>query len=83
MWWLAQQAPPNTGIEVADYIQFGALGLVLYAILRGWLWAKPAVDRMLQENDRLRHQVEQADEAILAELAELRRELKGLRDERP
>lgn len=83
MWWLAQQPAPSPGTDLSDWLQFGVLGLVLVGILTGWLWAKPAVERLLAENDRLRHQVEQNDETIIAELHELRREVRGLRDERP
>lgn len=35
-----------------DFIQYGVLGLVIIGLLLGWLWAKPAVDRMLKDKER-------------------------------
>src|SRR2546430_2702583 len=32
---------------------FGTLGIVLVAALFGWIWVKPAVDKLLEERDRL------------------------------
>lgn len=29
-----------------DFLQYGVLGLVIVALLVGWLWAKPSVDQM-------------------------------------
>ncbi len=36
-----------------DFVQYGVLGLVLVAILMGWLWAKPAVDKLVADHDRV------------------------------
>lgn len=36
-----------------DFVQYGILGLVLAALLMGWLWAKPAVDRLIADHDRV------------------------------
>lgn len=84
MWLLAQQV--DTGTDPTEWIQFGALGLVVLALLTGWLWAKPAVDRILEENRVLREQLhEQRDrqaEALIAEVHALRSELREERSER-
>lgn len=42
-----------TAQDIAPYLNYGVLGLVVIAILAGWLWPKPAVDRLLAERDRL------------------------------
>lgn len=39
-------------------VNFGVLGVVLLLLLMGWLWAKPSVDRLLKDYDRV---VEQRD----------------------
>ena len=39
--------------ELAPYLNYGVLGAVFIAILFGWIWAKPAVDRLIAERDRL------------------------------
>lgn len=39
-------------------VSFGVLGVVLALLLMGWLWAKPSVDRLLNDYDRV---VEQRD----------------------
>lgn len=36
-----------------DVLGGSVLGVVLLLLLFGWLWARPAVDRILRENDRL------------------------------
>lgn len=35
------------------WINFGVLGLMVMALLTGWIWAKPAVERIIEENKRL------------------------------
>lgn len=37
--------------DLAPYLQNGVLGLIIVGIFSGWIWAKPAVDRLLQERD--------------------------------
>jgi hypothetical protein len=36
--------------------QYGVLGLVVIALLLGWLWARPAVDRLIKDKERAEHQ---------------------------
>jgi hypothetical protein len=43
------QQPPSP----IEFVQFGVLGAVIFALIMGWLWAKPAVDRLLADKDRL------------------------------
>lgn len=35
-----------------DLVQFGVLGVIVTLILFGWLWAKPAVDRLAKDKER-------------------------------
>lgn len=53
--------------SILDWTQFGVLGFVVAGFLTGWLWAKPAVER-------LQHDLDQA----LADLREVRREQREL-----
>lgn len=35
------------------WINFGVLGLLVFGLLTGWIWAKPSADRMTEERDRI------------------------------
>lgn len=70
--WIAQQASP------VEFVQYGALGLIILGLLLGWLWAKPAVDRIINENERLRARLDQCQEERMNELRKLRQEVKAL-----
>lgn len=48
--------------ELAPYLNYGVLGLVLVAIVSGWLWAKPSVDRLIAERDRLIEEKQRAEQ---------------------
>ena len=37
--------------EITPYLNYGVLGLLVLAIFFGWVWAKPAVDRIIAERD--------------------------------
>lgn len=37
---------------VSLFVQYGIPGLVIAALLVGWLWAKPAVDRLLSDKEK-------------------------------
>lgn len=43
---LAQASGSSSGQSPLDFLQYGVLGLVIVAILFGWLWAKPSVDQL-------------------------------------
>lgn len=49
------------------WVQFGVLGLVVLGLLTGWLWPRPAVDRLKAEQERER-------EILLADKERLIRE---------
>lgn len=70
----AQEPPSSSPVE---WLQYGALGAVIVALLLGWLWAKPAVDRILRDNDRLQDEILAEVKATRAEVAEMRREQTG------
>lgn len=38
--------------DPTDLIQFGVVGVILMLILFGFLWAKPAVDRLIADKER-------------------------------
>jgi hypothetical protein len=77
---IAQEA---TGSDPVEWVQYGVLGLVVFGLLTGWLWARPAVDRIIRENDALRRRVDAYEDEILGRLSELRDEIRELRRERP
>lgn len=70
----AQDAPDVVG----QWLQYGALGLVIVALLLGWLWAKPAVDRIIRENESLRARLDRCQEERQAELRRLSDEVRAL-----
>lgn len=66
--------------ELAPYLNYGTLGLLVVAIFFGWVWAKPSVDRVLaakdeailrlvEERDRLITERDQAEEQAAAAVA--------------
>lgn len=78
MWLLLAQAAP--GSEVTTWIQYGVLGLVVVGLLTGWLWPKPAVDRLLSENRECREEQSKQIEALIAEVHALRNDLERRRE---
>lgn len=58
----------TTGVPGLDVIGGTVLGAVLILLLLGWLWAKPAVDDLRDENKRLNGLIDRKD----GELAALR-----------
>lgn len=61
----------TTGVPGLDVIGGTVLGAVLILLLLGWLWAKPAVDDLRDENKRLNTTIDRKDE----ELATLRQSI--------
>lgn len=45
---LASDAP---SVDPLNFIQYGILGIILFMLLTGWLWAKPAVDDMRERHE--------------------------------
>jgi hypothetical protein len=39
-----------------QWIQFGVTGLVILGFLTGYIWPRPAVTKLLEDNESLRHQ---------------------------
>ena len=62
---LAQTTAPET---LLDWVQFGVLGLVVIALIMGWLWAKPSVDQLLASISRLSNE----NAVLREEIAKLR-----------
>lgn len=75
--WLAQQTTPSP----TEWLQFGVLGLVVVSLLLGWLWAKPAVDALRADKDRLIAAQDKRIDSLTAEVRELRNEIYALRRE--
>ncbi len=63
---IPMDAVPTT--DPSSFIQWGVLGVVLFMLLTGWLWAKPAVDD-------LRKRLADAEERILPAIEKLTREI--------
>lgn len=61
--WIEAAAQPN----VTDFISWGPAGVVIFGFITGWLWAKPAVERLQHDLDR-----------ALADLREVRKEQREL-----
>lgn len=56
-----------------DFVQYGVLGLIIVALLLGWLWAKPSVDQLRADKERAEAQrdalMETMQEKVLPALA--------------
>lgn len=60
MTWLAQAEPK----VIADWAGAGVAGLVVVALLFGWLWAKPAVDHLLTDLDVSRKELSELNKFV-------------------
>jgi hypothetical protein len=61
--WIAV-ANPEDPITLFSWAQFGVTGLVIVAALFGWIWFKPAVERLLSDLDACSKKLDQRDEII-------------------
>jgi hypothetical protein len=61
-----------------DLAQYGILGLVVMGFILGWIWPRPAVDRMIEANEALLARLEKRQQEALAELQKLREALEEL-----
>jgi hypothetical protein len=50
-----------TGFDPVTLLNYGILGVVVICLITGWLWTKPAVDRLVAEKDRAIAEREKAD----------------------
>lgn len=41
------------GWDPTSLANFGVLGILVVALIFGWLWVKPSVDKLVEERDRL------------------------------
>lgn len=54
---LAQSSSSGGSTDVIGYLlQYGIPGVVIAAMLIGWLWAKPAVDRLIRDKEKAESQ---------------------------
>lgn len=53
--------------EIAPYLNYGVLGLVVLGLIFGWLWAKPAVERLLAERDQQIERLAAERDRLIAE----------------
>jgi hypothetical protein len=54
----SQTAPAE---PISGLIQYGVLGLVLVALLLGWLWPKPSVDQLRRDKEAAEKRAERAE----------------------
>ncbi|WP_372663523.1 hypothetical protein [Amycolatopsis kentuckyensis] len=54
-------AEGGTLTDVTTWINFGVLGLVFLGVMTGWIWAKPSVDKLVEERDRAIKEREKSD----------------------
>lgn len=54
-------ADSGTLTDVTTWVNFGVLGLVFLGVMTGWIWAKPSVDKLIEERDRALKEREKAD----------------------
>lgn len=76
MWHLLAQAS-STATPV-EWFQYGVLGGVLVSLIIGWLWPKPPVDRIIEDKERLLEERSKKMDKLIAEVAELRRDVQRL-----
>lgn len=73
-WVLAQTTNEPTNV-ILEFVRLGPLGLVIWAMLGGWLWTKPSVEQLLASIKRLTDENVRKDDEIArlkAEVAVLR-----------
>lgn len=58
---LAQEVAASGSDPLSLFLQYGLPGLVIAALIMGWLWAKPAVDNI---KDRAERAEAQRDELV-------------------
>lgn len=51
----AEQATQSS--DILQYFQYGAMGLIVVGFLLGYIWPKPAVDRLIKDKERAEEQV--------------------------
>lgn len=42
-------AQASSGSSPLDFVQYGVLGLIVLAFITGWIWPKPAVDKLMAQ----------------------------------
>lgn len=47
--------------DVTTWVNFGVLGIIVLALITGWLWTKPSVEKLIEERDRVVREREKAD----------------------
>lgn len=74
---LIAQAEIGTPETIFDFVQVGIAGLVIVALIMGWIWAKPSVDQLLRSIERLNTE----NNDLREELAKLKQEHSGCEEE--
>lgn len=59
--WFAQTPPGGATDPILDFVQYGVLGLIIVALLLGWLWAKPAVQQIIKDKERADERADRAE----------------------
>src|SRR5215211_3715792 len=66
LWWVALvgQTPVPLPDPVPTLISLGPLGIVVILLFVGYIWPRPAVDRVIQEADRERARTKELHDLI-------------------
>ncbi len=62
-------AAADLGQELAPFLNYGVLGVLVLAIFFGWVWPRPSVERLIAERDRLITEKAKAEEQRDAAIA--------------
>lgn len=67
---------PSFNLDLTSLIQYGVLGVVLILVLFGYLWAKPSVDRVLEDKAKVEKQRDDLLDLYQNEVIPVLREVK-------
>lgn len=58
---------PGVSAELTPFLNLGVLGLLTLAIFMGWVWARPAVEKVVAEKDASIGRLEAERDRLIAE----------------
>lgn len=81
LWFYAATSDPAGSI--LDFAKYGILGLVLLAIVGGWLWAKPSVDQLKADKGLAEARADKMQETVELAVPALAEAAKAFKDVAP